>query len=193
MSNKVRPGQYSDPKGIVAEAFNPNSGIIAEGDTVPTDTTAGYAPGALFFKRAGVAAAQLYINEGSNTSCAFKAVLSQPAITAALAAASTVVGAVAGVAAGYKIARGQQSTVAAADTVVTGLTTVVSAVAVLESDPLDTVSVATCQIGDQAGSPAAGSIIIKTWKPTTGGAAGNPTLIAATVFTKKVNWIAVGT
>jgi hypothetical protein len=96
------------------------------------------------------------------------------------------------VAGGYKIARGQLSTASASDTVVTGLTTVVSVVATLESDPVDTCSVATAQVGDQAGAPAAGSVIIKTWKPTTGGAAGNPTLIAATAFTKKVNWIAIG-
>ena len=107
--------------------------------------------------------------------------------TAALATAP------AAVAAGYKIARGQHTTVDEDDTVVTGLATVVSAVAVLESDPTDTASVATCVIGNQAGAPAAGSIQIKTWKPTVGGAAGNPTLIAASAFSKKVNWIAVGT
>ena len=46
------------------------------------------------------------------------------------------------------------------------------------------------QIGDQAGAPAAGSIIIKTWQ-NTGGA--DPTPAAATTFGKKVNWIAIGT
>lgn len=107
--------------------------------------------------------------------------------TAALATAP------AGIAAGYKIARGQHTTVAASDTVVTGLTTVVSVVAVLESDPIDTCDVATAAIGDQAGTPAAGSVLIKTWKVTTGGAAGNPTLVAATAFSKTVNWIAIGT
>ena len=48
---------------------------------------------------------------------------------------------------------------------------------------------ATASIGDQAGSPAAGSILIKTWKSTDGDA----TLIAATTFSMKVNWIAFGT
>jgi len=42
-------------------------------------------------------------------------------------------------------------------------------------------------VGDQAGAPAAGSILLKTWK-TLGG-----TPAAATTFSKKVNWIAVGT
>ena len=100
--------------------------------------------------------------------------------------------AVAGIAAGYKLARGQATTVAASDTVVTGLTTVVAVVASLESDPVVGCSFASAAIGDQAGAPAAGSILVKTWKPTTAGAAGNPDVIAATTFTKKVNWVAIG-
>ncbi|HEX9344230.1 MAG TPA: hypothetical protein VF995_11530, partial [Actinomycetota bacterium] len=43
----------------------------------------------------------------------------------------------AAIAAGYKIARGQFTTISASDTVVTGLATVVSAVACLDSDPGD--------------------------------------------------------
>jgi hypothetical protein len=95
------------------------------------------------------------------------------------------------VAAGYKIARGQQTTVAAADTVVTGLATVVAVVATFEDD-VDgvTISQVTAQVGNQSGAPAAGSIIIKTWKATS---TANPTLIAATTFSKKVNWVAIGT
>ncbi len=108
--------------------------------------------------------------------------------TAAVAAA--VATPVAGVAAGYKVARGQHTTVDADDTVATGLATVVSAVAVLEDDPVAGVTSVTCVIGDQAGAPAAGSIQIKSWKPT---AAGDTAPTAATTFSKKVNWIAVGT
>lgn len=97
---------------------------------------------------------------------------------------------VVGVAAGYKLARGQHTTVAASDTVVTGLTTVIAVVAVLDSDPgLDPLFV-TASIGDQAGAPAAGSVYIKSWQPT---AANDCTPIAATTFGKLVNWIAVGT
>ncbi len=98
----------------------------------------------------------------------------------------TVIG---GVAAGYKIARGQHTTVDADDTVVTGLTTVVSVVAQLDSDPVDGAMHVTASIGNQAGAPAAGSVLIKTWKSTDGDA----TLIAATTFSKLVNWIAIGT
>jgi hypothetical protein len=80
--------------------------------------------------------------------------------------------------------------VAAVDTVVTGLATVVAVVAVLDSDPtLDPLFV-TASIGDQAGAPAAGSVYIKSWQAT---AAGDVTPIAATTFGKKVNWIAIGT
>ena len=78
-------------------------------------------------------------------------------------------------------------------TVVTGLTTVV-AVTVTSQDDMDgdTIASVSATIGDQAGTPAAGSVIPKAWKVTTGGAAGNPTQIAATVA-KNLNWIAVGT
>lgn len=109
------------------------------------------------------------------------------------ALAAAVATPVAGIAAGQKIARGQLTTATAADTVVTGLATIVSVVCTLESDPVDTCSVATCQVGDQAGAPAAGSIVVKTWKPTLGGTSGNPTLVAASAFGKKVNWVAYGT
>lgn len=88
-----------------------------------------------------------------------------------------------------KVARGQLTTVTAADTVVTGLSTVAAVTVSLESDPGDDPFMASAQIGDQAGAPAAGSIIIKTWKNTGG---TDPTPLAATTFAKKVNWVAIG-
>lgn len=94
-----------------------------------------------------------------------------------------------GVAANYALARGQHTTVAASDTVVTGLATVVAVVAQLDDDPVDGCMHVTSSIGNQAGAPAAGSIYLKTWKSTDADA----TLIAATTFGKKVNWIAIGT
>lgn len=96
----------------------------------------------------------------------------------------------AGVAAGYKVARGQHTTLDADDTVITGLATVVSVVASLDSDPVAGCQDVTASIGNQAGAPAAGSVFIKTWKAT---AAGDTAVIPATTFTKLVNWIAVGT
>jgi len=88
-----------------------------------------------------------------------------------------------------KIVRGQFTTVTAADTVVTGLASVAAVVVSLESDPTDNPFMASAQIGDQAGAPAAGSIIIKTWQNTTG---TDPTPAAASTFGKKVNWVAIG-
>lgn len=95
---------------------------------------------------------------------------------------------VVGVGASYKIARGVSS-ITGSGTVVTGLTTVVSVTATPQSD-LDGTTLAGCNgtIGDQAGAPAAGSVILKCWKIT---AADNGALIAADAA-KSVNWIAVG-
>lgn len=126
----------------------------------------------------------LYINNGTPLAPVWGKVPDGVTATAAVINA-----AVAGVAAGYKIARGMHTTVAAADTVVTGLTTVVAAVAVLDADPTTDPLFVTCSIGNQAGAPAAGSIYIKGWKPT---AVNDVTPVAATTFTKKVAWIAVG-
>lgn len=97
-----------------------------------------------------------------------------------------------GVAAGYKIARGVHTQVAASDTVVTGLATVVAVVVGFGGAP--TVKQLFCAgaIGDQAGTPAAGSVLITTYKPT---AVNDVTPTAATDFTDnvKVAWVAIGT
>ncbi len=84
---------------------------------------------------------------------------------------------------------GQATTVAASDTIVTGLSTLVSVVATLDSDPVDDPEWVSASIGDQAGAPAAGSFLLKTWKNTGG---TDPTPAAATTFSKKVNWMAWG-
>jgi hypothetical protein len=97
-----------------------------------------------------------------------------------------------GVGAGYKIARGLHTQVAASDTVVTGLATVVAVIVAFGGAP--TVNQLFCagSIGDQAGTPAAGSILITTYKPT---AVNDVTPIAATDFTDnvKIAWVAIGT
>lgn len=94
-----------------------------------------------------------------------------------------------GVGKGCLIVGGQHTTVAASDTKVTGLAKVIACGCTLDSDPGDDPEWATASIGDQAGAPAAGSILIKTWKNTGG---TDPTPLAATTFTKKVNWWAIG-
>lgn len=89
---------------------------------------------------------------------------------------------------GVRTARGQHTTVAAADTVVTGLAEVFGVVATLDSDPVDDPEMVSATIGNQSGAPAAGSVILKTWR----NGATDPTPLAATTFGKKVNWIAWG-
>lgn len=98
---------------------------------------------------------------------------------------------VAGVAAGYKLARGEAQQGTASDTVVTGLATVVAAVVSPRTVTVKQLFFSV-SIGDQAGTPAAGSILILSKKPT---AVNDVTPTAATDFTDniKVNWIAIGT
>lgn len=94
-----------------------------------------------------------------------------------------------GVAAGYKIARGTLTPVSASDTVVTGLSTVVAAVASLKGAPTLTHNIVVADIGDQAGTPVAGSILIKSYKPT---GAADCTPVAATTPWSAVDLVAIG-
>lgn len=89
---------------------------------------------------------------------------------------------------GYRLARGVATTASAADTIATGLTTVAAVVVSFQTDPADANMLVSATIGDQAGAPAAGSFILKTWK--TDGT--DPTPVAADAFSKAVNWIAIG-
>lgn len=88
-----------------------------------------------------------------------------------------------------RMVEGQKTTVTASDTIVTGLAQVLAVVATFDSDPVDDPEFVSASIGDQAGTPAAGSILLKTWKNTGG---TDPTPLAATTFGKKVNWVAWG-
>jgi hypothetical protein len=99
---------------------------------------------------------------------------------------------IAGIASDYKIARGQHVQLAASDTVVTGLTTVVAVIAEFDSSPTVKQLFLASSIGDQATTPVAGSVLLKTFKPT---AVNDVTPTAATDFTEnlKINWIAIGT
>lgn len=89
---------------------------------------------------------------------------------------------------GIKIKRGVAA-VTGTLTVATGLATVIAVMATAQDD-LDGVALAgvSATVGDQAGAPVAGSVILKAWKVT---ATGNATMIAATA-PKNINWIAVG-
>ena len=104
--------------------------------------------------------------------------------TAALALAPSAV------AAGYKVARGVVAITNAhsgVETVVTGLATVVAVIISMEDDPTTTCEMVTATIGDQAGTPAAGSFLAKGWK-TLGG-----TPAAMTTTTVNACWFAIGT
>lgn len=88
---------------------------------------------------------------------------------------------------GGRMARGKHTTVAASDTVVTGLSGALAlAIVSLNDDPVDGAMYVTADIGDQAGAPAAGSFLLKSWKNTDADA----TQVAATTFGLDVAWIA---
>ena len=97
--------------------------------------------------------------------------------------------AIAGAAAGYKVARGVAADVTATAEITSGLATVVSVIACLAGDPnvgeamWVTVSIPTQTAGD------AGKFTVKTWKPT---ANDNATPTAGT-GDHAVAWVAVGT
>jgi len=78
---------------------------------------------------------------------------------------------------------GIHTTVAASDTVITGLKKVVSVTTSLNTDPITTAANSTADIGDQAGSPASGSILLNTWESD---------FTVATTFSVDVSWVAVG-
>ena len=89
---------------------------------------------------------------------------------------------------GLKFVGGQATTVAASDTIVSGLSLLYGAVATYDTDPADANTYVSASIGDQAGSPAAGAFLLKSWKQS----GSDPTPLAADSFGKKVNWIAFG-
>jgi len=96
-----------------------------------------------------------------------------------------------GAAGGYKIARGERVQVAASDTVVTGLATVIAVVVTPRTRTVKQLFF-NASPGDQAGTPAAGSFLLTSQKPT---AVNDVTPTAATDFTDDiaVSWVAIGT
>jgi len=90
---------------------------------------------------------------------------------------------------GLRFDFGEATTATNSDTMATRLTKVLSVVANLEDAPAIGVNAVTGNIGDQNGSPAAGSFYLKSWKPTSN---ADPTPVAGTTFSKKALWIAVG-
>jgi len=135
-------------------------------------------------KDANVTAAKLAADAVTNVKVAAGAAIAGSKI------APDVTKTIIGVAAGYKIARGTHTPTTGSDTVVTGLSTVVAAVASLKGAPTLTHMLVAADIGNQAGAPAAGSIYIKSYKPTT---STDVTPTTATTPWGAVDWIAIGT
>lgn len=94
-----------------------------------------------------------------------------------------------GVSGGFRIAKGVHTTVAASDTVATGLNTVIAVVVSFKDPPVEAGKFVSADIGDQAGAPVAGSFLLKTHKDTDADAA----IVDATTFSLEVTWIAIGT
>lgn len=90
---------------------------------------------------------------------------------------------------GLEATFGSHTTATASDAVVTGLAEVYFAVGTLEADPVAGCDRVQVVVGDQAGAPAKGAILIKTFKPTS---ATDTAPVAASTFSKKVNWLAWG-
>lgn len=143
---------------------------------VPTNGVQGWAPGALFHNFKGSGSTALYFNAGT-----FLSSLWVPFPAAANLG-------VAGVAAGYKVARGVTALDGSNPTpVVTGLATVVAATVSLEGTAAPGVGTSVLTIAST--DYATGSLAVYAWKVT---ATGDCTLIAST-GTENFEWIAVGT
>ena len=82
-----------------------------------------------------------------------------------------------------KIAFGQHTTVTANDAIVSGLKNIVRVVVIAEDDPVAGAQHYTAVPG------TSGNFNVKGWKAT---ATADTALIAATTFSKKVNWVAFG-
>lgn len=69
----LRNGPFPVPAATPVKLFslNGSAAMLAYGTTVPSDTTAGYAAGCIFFKTNGAAGSVVYINEGTSSSCDF--------------------------------------------------------------------------------------------------------------------------
>ncbi len=89
-----------------------------------------------------------------------------------------------------KIASGTVTPTSASHTVVTGLATVTAVIVTFRGAPVITHNMVGGDVGDQAGTPAAGSFLVISKKPTSTSAT-TPT--NATTPWSAVDWIAFGT
>lgn len=150
--------------------------------------------GALLSATAGVATASKAAILGANKNLDVLAIadlkLGAGAGTSVTKTAAEINLLVTGVAGGYKVAYGTTAIGAASEDIATGLTTVVGAVVSLVGDPSMTHMFSTVTVGNQTNAPIAGSIRVKSFKPT---AVGDVTPIAADTTFANVSWVAFGT
>lgn len=172
--------------GSVTEIRSGETLIIKSGGTLQADSgaTVSLADGAT--APADIALVNTHVLVGNASGVAADVAVSGDA-TMANTGALTVVSI-----GGKKIARGVHTQVAASDTVATGLATVVAAVVSFQSSPTVKQLLCAADVGNQSGAPVAGSILIKTFKPT---AVNDVTPAPATDFSENlvIAWIAVGT
>ncbi len=81
----LKTAHFAEAKGIIYKGRDGNA-LLAEGSTVPSDAVAGYAPGCIFFKRAGGTFGGHYVNDGTAASCDFNLVTLNGVNLAALTA-----------------------------------------------------------------------------------------------------------
>lgn len=84
MASTARPNYAISQNGYYILAKSPNVGItLVTGNTVPTDATAGFAPGCVFLQTDGSDDTVIYVNEGTASSCDFNALFPGLTVTAA--------------------------------------------------------------------------------------------------------------
>lgn len=185
------PGTVTASKAVVVDA-NKDIGDFRNLDAVNVDAGASGTAGSVDVFPSTAAKGKLAItavdNAGDTTTTianAEQAGARTYSIQDAGASASFLMGA----SGAFHVRAGVAAVTGTAD-VVTGLATVVAVIVAAQDDlDGDTLSGVSATIGDQAGTPAAGSITINAWKSNGDGDATN---VAATAE-KDVNWIAIGT
>lgn len=76
--SKMWTPSFPEPLGRFAEdGRGRDYGLFARGTVLPADAQAGYREGGLFWLDGGTAGGQLYINEGTQPSCDFNAVMTR--------------------------------------------------------------------------------------------------------------------
>lgn len=73
LANAVMEPASGTPQVFLKDSAG--NALFAYGNTVPTDTTAGYAVGCIFLHADGGVGTMIYCNEGSATSCDFDAIV----------------------------------------------------------------------------------------------------------------------